>query len=56
MSGVKPGQQCGGRRLVLVGGIWKDEKELIWHSDRVGRFPFFFLFDLMGFLQLLCRL
>lgn len=28
-----------GRRL--VGGIWKDKKEVIWHSDRVGRFPFF---------------
>lgn len=41
-----------GRRL--VGGIWKDKKEVIWHSDRFGRFPSFF--DLMGFLQLLCRL
>lgn len=29
-----------GRRL--VGGIWKDKKEVIWHSDRVGRFPSFF--------------
>lgn len=29
------------RGLRLVGGIWKDKKELLWHSDRVGRFPFF---------------
>lgn len=30
----------GGR---LVGGIiWRDKREVIWHSDRVGRFPFFF--------------
>lgn len=32
-----------GRRL--VGGIWKVKKEVIWHSDRFGRFPFFFRFD-----------
>lgn len=29
----------GGR---LVGGVWRDKREVIWHSDRVGRCPFFF--------------
>lgn len=43
VSGVKPGNMRG---RWLVGGIWKVKKELLWHSDRVGRFLLFFnLFD-----------